>query len=70
MITVHFHEVGRDKRSWQKQFQSVSEETIAREAKKSGALLSRDVWAELHDSGYTGVIVAGFRTVGTFTISP
>jgi len=69
MITIHYKEVGRDKKSWSKQFTRVSELAIATEAKSTARLMSSQVDAELDDGGLTGaIIVGGWRQVGTFTI--
>jgi hypothetical protein len=70
-MTINYIEVGRDKRSWSKTFASeVSEDEIAIEAKRGGRLMSSCVHAEFNDSANGGlIVVGGFRTVGTFTIS-
>lgn len=69
MYKVNFKDVGSMKRNWSKSFSVRPDEyAIANEAKKSGALLSRIIDAEF-GTNTTGVILAGFRTVGTFSIS-
>lgn len=69
MNTVHFKHVGRDKKSWSKQFGIISELAIAKEAKRTGGLMSGQVDAELSDNGSAGtILVGGWRPVGTFTI--
>ena len=70
MITVHFKDVGRDKRSWSKEFRGeLSESMIAKEAKSRGGLMSSGVDAELNDTGSAGtILVGGWRVVGQFTI--
>jgi hypothetical protein len=70
VITVHFKDVGRDKRSWSKEFRGeLSEPMIAKEAKAIGRLMSSDVDAELNDTGSAGaILVGGWRVVGQFTI--
>ena len=69
-MIVHFLEVGRDKKSWSKDFgDSAHESAIAREAKSGARLMSSDVDVEINDGYSAGaVIVGGWRTVGTFTI--
>jgi hypothetical protein len=70
MITVNFIEVGRDKKSWSRQFGILSELAIAKEAKRNGGIMSSQVDAELSDNGSTGtILVGGWRPVGTFTIT-
>lgn len=70
MITVHYKDVGRDKRSWSKSFaREVSESSIAQEAKRRGGLMSGIVDAELNDNGSGGcILVGGWWAVGQFTI--
>lgn len=69
MITIKFENVGRDKKSWEKNFKEVDEFQIAMEAKRGAGLMSGIVHAEINDMGSAGVIlVGGFRTVGTFSI--
>jgi hypothetical protein len=69
MITIKFQEVGRDKKSWDKQFKQVDEEQISREAKRGAGLMSSGVDAEINDMGSAGIIlVGGWRQVGTFLI--
>jgi hypothetical protein len=69
-MIVHFHSVGRDKKTWSKSFGAkVTESQIAKEAKSSARLMSSDVDAITNDDGSSGdIIVGGWRTVGTFTI--
>lgn len=69
-MIVHFSEVGRDKKSWSKDFgPTASESAIAREAKSGARLMSSDVDVEINDDYSAGaVIVGGWREVGTFTI--
>lgn len=68
-MKVNFHEVGRNKKSWSYELKEVTEDAIAREAKRNGGLLSSIVEAEIHDNGKTGeIIVGGWRSVGQFTI--
>jgi hypothetical protein len=69
-MTVHFSKVGRDKRSWSKDFgKTITDSAIAKEAKRGAGLMSSDVDAITNDDGSSGdIIVGGWRTVGTFTI--
>jgi len=69
MITVNFIEVGRDKKSWSKQFKIASGLAIAKEAKITGQLMSSDIDAIFADNGSVGYIIAGWIQVGTFTIT-
>lgn len=66
MITVHFKDVGRDKRTWSAEFKSLDHKTMYREVKSKGGLMSSDIDFCL-ESG--SVIVGGWRTVGKFTVS-
>jgi len=69
-MIVHFSNVGRDKKSWSKDFgKSATDTTIAKEAKRGASLMSSDVDVEMNDDHSAGaVIVGGWREVGTFTI--
>lgn len=65
-LTVRFINVGRGKKSWEKQMYPDLDE-IAKEARN--ALASRDVWAEFNEDSLTeGYIGAGFHTVGQFKV--
>ena len=70
-MKVSFKQVGRDKRSWEKDFgNQVTESQIAKEAKRGASLMSSEVDAEIDESGHAGAIfVGGWREVGTFVIS-
>ena len=69
MSIIHFSNVGRDKSSWTAEIKNPSESALAKEAKRGGRLMSRDVDVELNDDCSAGVvIVGGWRTVGSFTI--
>jgi len=70
MQIIHFKEVGREKKTWSKQFKkSITEDDIVREVRKSRVLRSSDIDAEFSDNATTGtIIVGGWRAVGTFTI--
>lgn len=71
-MIINFKDVGRDKRSWTKAVdgRTITPELVAKEAKRGGGLMSREIDAEFNDEGTAGVIYVGeFRPVGTFTIS-
>lgn len=67
---IHFKDVGRDKKTWTAQFnKTVTELDIAREVRKSGALMSSEIDAEFDENATTGtIIVGGWRAVGKFAI--
>jgi hypothetical protein len=73
MITAHFQNVGRSKKSWSATLKAnpldvdAIEAAVAREAKRNGGLMSRQIGACM-DGGDTGFISAGFHTVGRFKI--
>lgn len=69
-MKIHFKDVGRDNKSWTKEFKNgATENDIAREAKRGGGLCSNSYGAEIHENGSTGEVWVGLgRTVGTFTI--
>lgn len=69
MITVNFHEIGRDKKSWSKQFKIASGLAIAKEARRNGGIMSSDIDAIFADNYPVGYIIAGWSRVGTFTIT-
>jgi hypothetical protein len=70
-MKIHFKDVGRDKRSWSQDFgNAATQEEIAKAAKRGAGLMSSCVDAEIYEQGDGGeIIVGGFRTVGTFTIT-
>lgn len=70
-MTVHFKEIGRDKKSWSKEYgDTVTEAQIAAEAKRGGGLMSAEVDADIDETGNAGdIFVGGWRGVGSFTIS-
>jgi hypothetical protein len=70
-MKIHFKEVGRDKRSWTQDFSNTAtEDEIAKAAKRGAGLMSSCVDAAIYEQGDGGeIVVGGFRTVGTFTIS-
>jgi hypothetical protein len=65
-ITVDFHHVGRDQRSWSKRFPALDLRAIAAEARK--ACLSSDIFAVYDLDARAGQLFAGPYAVGTFTI--
>lgn len=64
-MKVTFENVGRDKQTWTEEFRELSESALYRAVKKRRALASKDVWCDLD----TGIIYAGGRAVGTFSIT-
>lgn len=69
MIRVNFHNVGRNKRSWSKDYLQFDETALAKEARANGGLMSSEVDVELNDTISAGtVLVGGWRAVGTVTI--
>jgi hypothetical protein len=69
MSIIHFSKVGRDKKSWTAEIKNPSNSAIAKEAKRGGWLMSREVDVEMNDDCSAGVvIVGGWRKVGSFTI--
>jgi len=60
MITINFHNVGRNHISWTEELASESE--IANAVRKKKVLMSKDIWAE------SGIVFAGGRPVGKYTI--
>lgn len=68
-MTVEFTSVGRDKRSWTKDYPELpSPFVLAKEAKRGGGLMSSDVQAVADETGVQGlIIVGGYRPVGGFT---
>lgn len=66
---VKFIDVGRNKRSWEKEYDALSESALTREVHKSGALMSQGIDVILRDDQRTGeVIVGGFRCVGHIVV--
>ena len=74
MITVHMKDVGRNKRSWTAKIRANPldlgsiETAVEREVRQSGALLSRDIVAQM-DTPDGGMIFAGFHSVGRFEVA-
>lgn len=67
MTKVTFENVGRNKLTWSVELREVSESALYRAIKKRRALASNDIYCR-SDDGVNGVIIAGFRQVGTFHI--
>lgn len=66
---VHFIEVGRDRKSWSVNVDRLPfGEWIAKEAKRGGGLISRDIG--VGGSTTEGIIYAGMHTVGHYRIEP
>ena len=68
--TVKFHEVGRARISWEATFTRRPDEVdIIKAVQKKRCLASRNIEADfIDDNEMSGDIIAGFRTVGTFTV--
>lgn len=66
---AHFKNVGREKRSWTKTYGSrrPADDTLEAEIKRSGALMSLDVWLSWPDDEHA-FIRAGMHSVGTVEI--
>ncbi len=68
-MTITFKDVGRDKKAWTSEVESLSDRTLEREIRKHGALISRGVEFHFNEDGASGfVIVGGFRRVGSFEV--
>lgn len=68
-MTVHFSDVGRDKKSWDAEVQSLSDAMLIREIRKQGALMSRSIDFAWDDSGdYARILVGLFRQVGELVV--
>lgn len=66
---VKFKNVGREKRCWEKETETLNDIKLAKEAKKNGALKSNGVDVVLSENLESGiVIVGGWRTVGELEI--
>lgn len=66
---VKFIGVGRNKRSWQTEYDALSESALTREVRKSKALMSHGIDVILRDDQRSGeVIVGGFRCVGHIVV--
>jgi len=66
-VTVHFENVGRDKRSWSATISHVSHEVLARQVRPH--LMSCTIEFMIDEDGSGGdVIVGGWRPVGRFRI--
>lgn len=66
---VKFKNVGREKRCWEKETETLDEIKLSKEAKKNGAIKSNSVDVVLSENLESGiVIVGGWRTVGELEI--
>lgn len=65
---VRFENVGACKRSWETTLKRIDFDTLYREVKKRGGIMSRGVEFTTDDDARTGLIFVGvFRCVGTFS---
>ena len=65
---VRFENVGACKRSWETTLKRIDFDTLYREVKKRGGIMSRGVEFTTDDDARTGSIFVGvFRCVGTFS---
>lgn len=64
-MKVTFENVGRDRQSWTEEMREVSESALYRAVKKRRALASKDIYCDIEE----GIIYAGPRMVGTFSVS-
>ena len=67
-FTIHFKNVGRFNKSWSEVIPNISEREIIKSLRKSGAVLSRFPDFEYDETNNEGVVLAGFRVIGTFHI--
>lgn len=70
MAKVKFTRVGRDKHSWEAELPDSSLNSISKEARRGGKLMSSDVDAEFDANSETQglIIVGGWRPVGEFEV--
>src|SRR6185436_1185317 len=69
MITVRFEAVGRDKKSWETQLESLSDAALIRQIRQRAALMSRDMEFDWDDAGESAtIVVGGFRCVGSVRV--
>lgn len=70
-MIVDFIGVGMDDMSWQANIDELSYESLYRELKRKGAVMSQSVDFTYDDELKTGEIFVGiFRKVGSFKITP
>lgn len=68
-MKAHFYDVGRDKREWISEIETLDYETLYREVRRSGALLSNEIeFYQEKENEKNIVIEAGFRIVGRIQI--
>lgn len=66
---VKFIDIGRNKRSWEKECEVLDEVALTREVLRSKALMSKAVDVFLLPGHKTGEVIAGgFRTVGRLEV--
>lgn len=68
-MTIHFLNVGRDKKSWNAEVPDLSDRTLINQIRRQGALMSRDIDFNWNNADDGGVIYVGmFRNVGKFSV--
>ena len=68
-VEVKFENVGRDKKSWTSNLSEFTYSSLFRAVKKQRALGSRGLDFDYDSETNKGVIYAGMRDVGTFTVT-
>ena len=68
-MQIHFRNVGRDKKCWSAEVSDLHDDTLIREIRREGALMSRGIDFAWNDSGTGGAIFVGiFRKVGDYWV--
>lgn len=66
-FTVHFKDVGRDKKTWDEDMDRVDEDTMTAAVHRKRAIASAFPAFTFNPDG-SGVIICGFHTCGTYTV--
>lgn len=66
-FTIHFKDVGREKRTWDHEADKITEAVLTRAVHEKRAIASREPEFMLDEDG-NGKIFCWFHTCGTFTI--
>lgn len=68
-MTLHFHGVGRHKKSWTCEVHNLVDSTLIKQLRKHRALMSRDIDLVWSEDGLGGDIYVGLlRHVGTYSV--
>jgi hypothetical protein len=68
-VTVSFREVGRDKKTWTADMDSLSDSALIKQIKKQRALASSGIDFAWDDCGqHAGIYAGGFRHVGNLSV--